>query len=61
MQAVLNNSFLENVKLKKRIRRTYKNIKKSLMFLYEDLVTFDFNTSMLEMRKEVEDIRNQKI
>ncbi len=37
------------------------NIKKELNLLYEDLVTFDFNTSMLEMRKEVEDIRNQKI
>jgi len=34
------------------------NLKKELNLLYEDLVMFDFNTSMLEMKEEVENIRD---
>ena len=34
------------------------NLKNELNLLYEDLVTFIFNTSMYEMREEIENIRN---
>ena len=34
------------------------NLKNELNLLYEDLVTFIFNTSMYEMREKIENIRN---
>ena len=37
------------------------NLKKELNLLYEDLVMFDFNTAMLGMEEEIENIRKQEI
>jgi len=49
LQSLLENSLDENLP---------QNLKKELNNLYENIVMLNFNSSMLDMRKEIENIRN---